>query len=140
MSEENFNDQHLNFVRTLYSESLKLLKEKSIQTDVSIDSEKYTSLRFDLQKLGFASIYNLKKCTREGLKIEDSVLNYMEKRFQRLNDSIHSAYQKKSPTTGFLTILKVIPPIICWFLKSLLNSYSSLKVRNCFSSNLYSFT
>ena len=93
MSQENLNDQHINFIRSLYSNSLKLLKDKSVETDVSIDSEKYTSLRFELQKLGFASIYNLKKCTREGLKIEESVLNYMEKRFQRLNDSIHAAYQ-----------------------------------------------
>ncbi len=98
VSKENLNDHHLNFIRSLYSNSLKLLEDKPSETKVSVDSERYRSLRLELQKLGFASIYNVNKCTREGIKVEERLLSYLEKRFLCLNDSIKAAYQKQRAT------------------------------------------
>ena len=94
MSEDKLNSQQLDLIRSMYSESLNLLKDKSLALDLK-NAEKHTNLRFELQKLGFASIYNLKKCSNEGMKIEESVIKYMEKRFESLNNSIHDTYNEK---------------------------------------------
>ena len=103
--EQLLND-NIKHVRSLYAGSLKLLNEKAVDNNYNLEPEKYTNLRFELQKLGFASIYNLKNQEAEESKGDEAVKNYLDKRFSNLNDTIIAAYHFNNSKKGVVNEIR----------------------------------